>query len=506
MHHHFTDMFNGHDMGVVERVMYVDGVSTSAPVNPTPQSNGAEPENAPPVEAPKAPEAPKVDDATPGAVAGAVGGAEALKDKPAEAVTPENKGEVERAVDNGTIEAGEKSIVENIAKRGILAEVKGDADAFIADKGDVKVDKKLDVANAELQYAKDKGLTGDQLKGHDEAVRIATEQEGVVADVIKAEQKSIGANQAEIDMINANKAQVAKDLDRTNADGQKLAEEFNANGGFTRNGGGIGDGGMGMGEAWDQGDDMSFDEMYRQYSDNKETWTSDFVKAQGDGVGDGDDAANEGVDETVRTSQAERLVTLFDQRAQGETANENAQKAIDQRNDRIEDLRTSQQEHFEGLSGSTQEALRTVGIDPLVEQKPADKPAESEPAETTTGEQPKPEDVKSGEHLANAPGDLAKPEHREQLLQQGVAAGVIPQNVGFNDQGQAVYTVQEGDSYWSITERLNNNTFDPEIWNSTMQSNAQLLDRTGSPDIINPGDQIVVPYFTQQRYAEMLPK
>lgn len=515
MHQHFTDMFNGRDLGVAERVLFVDGVGGpgSVPTKPgnSPAADRPEPK---PADKPADKKSPEVKDG-PNGPRDAVGGAQKIEQgKPGAlpapvAKTPEAKKAVEDAVADGKVSDQEKGAIKDGSKSEVLREVKENAEGWLGDAGRKQVhadnldrvkSENHDTARKNLEDGKAAGLNPAELTDLTERVAAADKAEGEIVGVVQAKQKLIGANEAEIVQLDGTRSPDAAAW--KNKDTQQYKDAVATTQRFQDAGGQVYEPDM-FGDDWDSEKGWDFEQIAKKYGEDPQRWKNDFVGAQGDGTS---------LEDRKRRTEAGNLLTALESYTAAKDENAAVDGQIADRRARIDDLAGQIRTDTEHLSGDRKAALSGPGIDAPAEPattngKPSPSAADNADKRSTTEPQaPQSEDPKSKEHQINAPapGDLARPENRGQLLEQGVAKGVIPQNVQFNDQGQAVYTVQDGDSYWSITERLNNNTFDPEIWNSTMQSNAQLLDRTGSPDIINVGDQIVVPYFTQQRYAELL--
>ena len=100
--------------------------------------------------------------------------------------------------------------------------------------------------------------------------------------------------------------------------------------------------------------------------------------------------------------------------------------------------------------------------------------------------------------------DYTTDARREQVLTQAVQHGYVPQYTSFNGEGQAVYTVQPGDSYWSVTEQSSGGGFNRELFTTMMNTNAQRLGRQSSPELIHPNETLVIPGRNVNALVELL--
>ena len=92
--------------------------------------------------------------------------------------------------------------------------------------------------------------------------------------------------------------------------------------------------------------------------------------------------------------------------------------------------------------------------------------------------------------------DYSTPEHRQQVLDQARERNFLPsEHVAFDDDGQAVYTVQSGDSYWRIADASDGRPageFDPAHFGALVNSNSERLGRDPQQGLIHPGEQVVL--------------
>ncbi|MCW2960157.1 MAG: hypothetical protein JWM90_544 [Thermoleophilia bacterium] len=114
--------------------------------------------------------------------------------------------------------------------------------------------------------------------------------------------------------------------------------------------------------------------------------------------------------------------------------------------------------------------------------------AEAKAKTDASGETPKPDAVATTKKV-----DYSTPAAQAEVVAKATEAGILPAGSAVGSDGNAYYTVQEGDSYWAITEKASAGGFDANLFSNTLAVNTERLGRQSNPAMIYAGEQLVLP-------------
>lgn len=397
--------------------------------------------------------------------------------------------------------------------------------------------RSLDAIDTQISALEDAGVTTglDALK---EDRRERARQEQQVAGVIEDKESLVGTLEAEKARLEAGEPDAAaNDYQGLREDAQKWLDQFNANGGQTHEADVFGD-------DWDNEDgNVTFNQLAKDLAD--EGRLNDFAKVQGreDEEG-GDDAASmerhiadviaddpaEGGRIALRYQAAQELQGIFRQYNEAKDTTENNGESIAQIDAEIGILNESIAEDRKALSNETLEALDEANasdtdIIPAAQYGPSKSGPSTPSGSDGAGEGDEPGGAGSGtdatdngngngtdgaggtnggggadnagtDEAGPADIDYTTPENRDRVLTQAREQNLVPaENTTFNDQGQAIYTVQPNDSYWRISDMSDGKPqeFDPQHFAATVQSNSERFGRDPQVGLIHPNEQVVIP-------------
>jgi hypothetical protein len=399
----------------------------------------------------------------------------------------------------------------------------------VEELGETKGSEGLDKIDARIKQLEDAGATVglDALK-QQRAERASDEAK--VVDVVEDKLGLVGTLEAEKLTLDASASAVAKDdYQALRTEAQKYIEQFNANGGQYY------EGNDWFGDDWDESK-VDFDRLAERFHDDPDK-LKEFAEVQGK---DDDDLRGKSTKEVGEylanlddSEEATRIALRYQaaQELQGifgryNTARDNVDgeqgrtAAIDAEigylNDSIEtDLSVLSPESLEAVE------RHVTPIDGIIEDPTPATPATDKPTPTTPsgGDRPTktPPTAPSGGPDATdkpAPGthtvdiDYTQPAQRTKVLTQAQEQNLLPaQHVDFNDKGEAVYTVQGGDSYWRIADMSDGkpqDQFDSQHFMNLVNSNSERLGRDLESGLIHPDEQVIIQGRTVDELIKLL--
>jgi hypothetical protein len=305
---------------------------------------------------------------------------------------------------------------------------------------------------------------------------------------------------------------------------QPWIEQFNANGGQYYEGNDL------FGDDWDASE-VDFDRLAERFHSDPDK-LAQFATVQGHN--DGDDIAAKSASEyqeyladrdpadaeriDARFQAAQELTKVFERYDTARNSSDTSSGRIGQIDDQVGALTALNVEDRAVLSASTIAQLdaaneqtpgiiedeNTTDVEPAADEKPpADEtdpaPADTAPADGAEGSSTPPEHpgtVDSSE-TPGAAIDYNTPERRSEVLATAQEQNLLPAaNTSFGADGQAVYSVQRGDSYWRISDMSDgkpSNEFDMQHFQANLQSNSQRLGRDPQVGMLDIGDEIILP-------------
>lgn len=363
-------------------------------------------------------------------------------------------------------------------------------------------------------------------KAQQKNVEARLKDERAVGDLIKDERQLVGtldAKKAQLQTTLPADAQPGKD-----GDYQKLRDEsaaalktFNDNHGQVHT--------SNILEQWNDDKPKTFDELAKQFHDDP-ALLKDFARVQGRMDNDGgttDESMNAHIaklSETdpvgaaqieARYKAAKQLTAIFTRynAASGEmTKTQDEIKSIEneqsEQNAKIAEQRKvlSDTVKAEVDKDAVSAAIPASAPSDLEKEKSvpaAQDPANQPPAETpgSTDSQVMRDQLR--ERGVGITSDLQKEKEAEaakqaqeapaKVLDAAIKQGKLPEGATFDDKGTATYTVQPGDSIWDIATRANGGQFDQGLYDQMMQANLERLGRQDTPDLLLPGDVLVIP-------------
>lgn len=398
----------------------------------------------------------------------------------------------------------------------------------VEELGENKESGNLEALDAQAKELEGRGHTAAAASVKAEREQRAAEEQKVL-DVVEDREALVGTLEAEKVALEAGNADY--ELEEINAQAQALVDQFNANGGQYYEGNDL------FGDDWDTAE-VSFEQLADRFRDKPELM-KDFVSSQG--INDGDlrgkdeaevferindyDKASDRTEVRNRYVAAQELVPLIEKYNELRETSEGGSARITEIDAEIGSLTAANEADLQVLSQETLDAHAAANeeVAGIIPEAPAEEPASdgtaptdgttpsgdaSDPASDVTGDQPSTTDAGAGEQTpgADAAGDAAPaapaaidysaPERREQVLQAAQQASLLPaQNTTFNDAGEAVYTVQPGDSYWRISDMSDGrppNEFDNQHFLANVSANSERLGRDPRAGLIHPNEQVVI--------------
>lgn len=371
-----------------------------------------------------------------------------------------------------------------------------------------------------IKDLKDSGVTtGVELLQDRRDDRLA--EEAKVVDVIVDKTAYVGTLQVEKDGLVAGGE--TEKIDKLRDKAAPLLEQFIAAEGQVHEGDLVGDDWDGI-KAEDA--DAAFDEVAEGFLDDPDR-LEEFVAHQGD-----DHDAIENWDEhladiddpemfdnvVVRKEVAEKLAPIFEQYVELQETSEGSEERIEAIDAEIDDVRSTISTDRDVLSTRSENLLDrelapTRGIIP---ELPVEQTVERH-AEDTSGSEGSggmgsdrnsghptnpditgPTGADAAERRAEQDRvekvDYTTPEGQQRVVQQAAKRNLLPPDVTFDKQGQAVYTVQPNDSYWRIAEMSSGKDgLDAQHFLTTAQSNSERLGRDPVVGLIHPGEKVYIP-------------
>jgi hypothetical protein len=345
--------------------------------------------------------------------------------------------------------------------------------------------------------------------------------EGVVAAVINDKEALVGTLEAEkLDLQGSVNADAADDFLPLRTEAQQWIDQFNANGGQYYEGNDL------FGDDWDTSE-VDFDRLAERFSGDPDK-LAEFVDVQGRTDGDLRGKSLEEVEayltEMEDPEEAARIALRYQAASELQgvferynTASEGAAgngARIEQLDGEIGYLNETIERDRASLSAETLAAIDAdnAPIDGIIEpeagQETTPTPTESDtpssggptktPPATPTEEKPSTptKTPPATPTPSEAKIDWSTPERSAQVLQQAAERNLLPaENTSFNEQGQAVYTVQNNDSYWRIADMSDGrppHEFDSQHFQANVISNSERLGRDPQVGLIHPNEQVII--------------
>lgn len=394
----------------------------------------------------------------------------------------------------------------------------------------------LDALDTEIRAIEGSGQTlGLEALRKQRADRAAEEQK--VAAVIEDKESLVGTLEVEKEELTGAANPNAKDdFQALRERSKKWEDQFNANGGQYYQGNDA------LGDDWDT-EKVDFDKLAARFYDHPEK-LEEFARVQGrkDSAGGrtradmerhiadvAKDDPKQAREISLRYQAAEELQKIFTQYNEARQDVERNGTRVREIDAEIAILNESKEQDRAALSTETLAKLEkhnrpVEGIIPD-DAGAADDAASGEDTATSASDAASADDATSGNDGApvdaDAPGDAAGaddagapagdvpstpgqapidysiPEHREQVLTQARERNLVPaQHTTFNEQGQAVYTVQRNDSYWRIADMSDGkppHEFDFSHFAATVATNSERFGRDPRVGLIHPNEQVVIP-------------
>lgn len=469
--------------------------------------------------------------------------------KQAEKQAQASADEVTKLVKDGVVTAGDHRKLGKQAHADAIAGVKEGLEGRIADHmpddeeyrtnaweqriqdlTDSKGDQGLDVFNEKIKELKAADVSPSTLESLKAARDMRADTEQDVADVIKDKQALIGVLENEKATIEDDLPKgAATDFQGLRTQAQKWIDQLNANDGQIHSGSFAG-----FGDEWDTKTDVTFDDLVERFGEegDERDELEKFASRQGmsdDAIDDAggidsyiDDLAAENPTDAakvkLRYDAAEKLQGIIAQYNEGQDAVSDVEDQTADLDERIDDLGSSIDTDREALSEPTlrkldaylergsdlSEASEDGAVGAIGSAVDAVSDGVRQGADRVTGADGGQGNGGGAGGNGNAGGgnDVTgggPDQSNGQPAQQDVIAaarkeGLLPENTTFNKQGAAVYTVQPGDSYWSIAERSSGNKqLDTAYFAETVATNSERLGRDPKVGMLYADDQIVLP-------------
>jgi hypothetical protein len=418
--------------------------------------------------------------------------------------------------------AGVRNKTEHEARVERLAQTKESASLELIDKQIAKLE----------QAGSTVGL--EALKAQREE-RAASED--IVAAVINDKEALVGTLEAEkLELQGDANADAADDFQPLRTEAQQWIDQFNANGGQYYEGNDL------FGDDWDASE-VDFDRLAERFSGDPDK-LAEFVEVQGRADGDLRGKSLEEVEAyltemkdpeeaariALRYQAASELQGVFERYNTASERAEGTGARIAQLDGEIGYLNKTIERDRASLSAET---LATIDadnapIDGIIEPEsgqestPTPTPTPTETERPSSGGPTKTSPATPTEETPSTPTktspatptttevaiDWSTPERSAQVLQQAAERNLLPaQNTSFNEQGQAVYTVQSGDSYWRIADMSDGrppHDFDSQHFQANVVSNSERLGRDPQVGLIHPNEQVILANRTLQDLVALL--
>ena len=392
----------------------------------------------------------------------------------------------------------------------------------------------LDQIDARIKQLESAGATvGLDALREQRAERAGAEAE--VVDVIGDKLALVGTLEAEkLTLDAATSADAKDDYQALRTEAQKHIDQFNANGGQFY------EGNDWFGDDWDA-TSVDFDRLAERFSEDPDK-LEEFASVQGaedgdlrgksvDEVGEylaGLDDSEEATRIALRYQAAQELQGIFGRyntardAVEGEAGRTAAIDAeISYVNSSIEtDLAAlspesldAVEEHITPIDGIL-EAPAAATTDKPADKPAADKPRPSEPSGSDRPAKTRPNtpsgapDSDRAQDTQTTKIDYSRPEARQQVLTTAQEQNLLPaQNVAFNDKGEAVYTVQNNDSYWRIADMSDGKApheFDSQHFSQLVATNSERLGRDPQVGLIHPDEQVIIQNRSVDELVQLL--
>lgn len=354
-------------------------------------------------------------------------------------------------------------------------------------------------------------------------------EEARVVDVVEDKLGLVGTLEAEkLTLDAATSANAKDDYQALRTDAQKYIEQFNANGGQFYEGNDL------LGDDWDTAE-VDFDRLAERFHGDRDK-LKQFAEVQGQDDDHLQGASTEEVGEyltsigdteestriALRHQAAQELQDIFGRYNTARDAIEGQAGRTVAIDAEIAYLNDSIETDLSALSPQSIEQVEqhVTPIDGILEAPVSSTgssgtPRPSEPSASDRPTKTRPNTPSGAPDTNREPGssrtvaiDYSKPEQRQQLLAQAQQQNLLPeQNVAFDDKGEAVYTVQPGDSYWRIADMSDGtapNEFDSQHFSRLVASNSERLARDPQVGLIHPNEQVIIPHRTVDELVKLL--
>lgn len=328
--------------------------------------------------------------------------------------------------------------------------------------------------------------------------------EAKVVEVVKDKLALQGTLEAEkLSISTTGSTDAENDFQKLKEFAQPAIERFNANGGQMY------EGNDWFGDDWDESK-VTFDSLAKVFSEDPDK-LKEFALVQG--VHDGDlkgksqEELNDymaGLDSdeqrriAMRHGAATELTTVFQRYNNARNSNDSAEGRAAALDAEIKYLDESIVEDVSALSKENVDQLvkhvtpiAGILVDPAAPIDAADTKASTNSNAGAPDTEPK---DKAGPKTVDI--DYRVAENQSQVIAQAQAQNLLPEaNVAFNDKGEAVYTVQPGDSYWRIADRSDGkpgNEFDAQHFTQLVNTNSQRLGRDPQVGLIHADEQVII--------------
>lgn len=347
--------------------------------------------------------------------------------------------------------------------------------------------------------------------------RATSEQQ--VANVIEDRESLIGTLESEkADLKSSGSEDAANDYQSLRTDAKQWIDQFNANDGQFYEGNDL------FGDDWDSSQ-VDFDRLADRFHGDPSK-LEQFANVQG--AKDGDSIADKSTDEYMsyladrspgdaekidaRLQAAQELTKIFERYNTARDATDTSGGRITQIDSQITSLTELNDRDRSVLSDETVAKLdaanqETVGILEDLSAKPKESKPKTEP-EPKTESKTKPDGADGTSQTTDATVDYRSEAGRKQVLAEAQKQNLLPaDHTSFDADGQAVYTVQPGDSYWHIADMSDGraaNDLDLQHFQESLNSNSQRLGRDPQVGMLYIDDKIVIPNRSIDDLVELL--
>lgn len=332
-----------------------------------------------------------------------------------------------------------------------------------------------------------------------------------VVSVIEDKESLIGALEAEkLDLAAGEPADAADDFQRLREEAQPWIAQFNANGGQFHEGNDL------FGDDWDA-TEVDFDRLAGRFTDDPAK-LAEFAEVQGKHDGDLRGKSLEEIEEylagrdpaearqiALRYQAATELQSIFERHGAASEGADDQGARLEAIDGEIGYLAASIEHDRGALSQQTIDQLDAANEQtPGIIEAPEAGSAGGTAAGTEDGDVAAGSTTDGGDGTGTTEGatggtpiDYTTPEGRQQVLAAAQERSLLPSaNTSFDAEGQAVYTVQPGDSYWRVADMSDGrppNEFDSAHFVSLVDANSHRLGRDPRVGLIHPNEQVVLP-------------